>query len=168
MNERDEQRVQQSPGGQSSLIDEPEVLQQLPNVHAGRHWKVDDLSRKFKETMEVLFVFEPESLDQEVRWFEQFEYARVVMQLHVEQVMQLKLKERREVYKRWRADLGDEQARRYAKFAEYVLQNGRPRWFKNEITLFPDTIALRPSSVSTELPVSWKPSQRGRTATRQR
>lgn len=166
MNERDEQPVQQSPGGQSSLIDEPQVLQQLPDVHAGRRWQVDDLSRKFKETMEVLFVFTEENLEQEVRWFEQFEYARAVMQVHVEQVLPLKLKDRREVYKRWRADLGDEQARRYAKFSEYVIQNGRPQWFNKEITLFPDTTVQKPSSVSTALPVSWKPPQPTRPVTR--
>jgi hypothetical protein len=127
---------------------------------------VDDLSRKFKETMEVLFVFTEEDLEQEVRWFEQFEYARAVMQVHVEQVLSLKLNERREVYKRWRADLGDDQARRYAKFAEYVIQNERPKWFNKEITLFPDTTVQKPSSVSTELRVSWRPQQPTRPAIR--
>lgn len=106
----------------------------------------------------MLRLFPPDATDRELVWFEQFEYARAIMQVHVEQVLDRPLKERKEIYKRWRADLGDAQARRYAKFAEYVQKNERPKWFKKELTLFPDTIVLKPSSVSTDLPVSLSPS----------
>jgi hypothetical protein len=126
---------------------------------------VEDLSRKFREEMEVLFVLKPEEMEREVRWFEQFEYGRAVLQVHVEQVISLRLKDRKEVYKRWRADLGDATARRYAKFAEHIIEKGRPKWFSREITLYPDMTLLKPSSVSTALPVSLSTSPRKATAT---
>jgi hypothetical protein len=155
-----------SPSRASSSQDhQSKVLQQLSDVPEGRYWKVESLSRKFREEMEVLFVLKPEEMEREVRWFEQFEYGRAVLQAHVEQVISLRLKDRKEIYKRWRADLGDETARRYAKFAEHVIEKGRPRWFNKEITLYPDMILLKPSSVSTELRVSLSTSQRRATVT---
>lgn len=139
---------------------EPKVLHSVSAVPAVRHWSVDPYSKRFIEEMEMLRLLSQEAISRELIWFEQFEYARAILQLHVEQALDKPGKERKEIYKRWRADLGDEQARRYAKFTEYVQKNERPKWFKKELTLFPDTIVLKPSSVSTELPVSWSPSQR--------
>jgi phage/plasmid-associated DNA primase len=140
-------------------------LHSLPEVPDGRYWKVDDFSRKFREAMEVLFVFKPEEMEREVRWFEEFEYGRAILQIHVEQVIDKPLKQRKEIYKRWRSDLGDEVARSRAKFAEYVIEHGRPKWFNRDLTTYPDTIVLKPSSLSTALPVSLSPSLQRATAT---
>ena len=108
----------------------------------------------------MLGVFSEEEASRELLWFAGFEYGRAVLQYHVEQALDRPVKERKEIYKRWREDLGDEQARRYAKFTEYVQKNERPKWFKKELTLFPDMIVQKPSCVSTELPVSLSPSLR--------
>lgn len=151
----DLKRRDQADGGSGSAGDEQAALFELPGVHAGRCWSVDSDVQQFKEALEVRLMLQGEALVREVTWFEQFEYARAITQQHVEQVLSLPLKERKLTYKRWRQDLGDAVARRHAKFAEHVIQNGRPGWFKREITLFPDMIVLKPSSVAEHLPVSW-------------
>jgi hypothetical protein len=126
----------------------------MQGVQAVRWWSVEDDSKRLREEMEMRGVFKPEDVEREVRWFEEFSYYRAVLQLHVEQVMDKPLKARKEIYKRWRKDLGDSTARTYAKFSEYVVEHGRPKWFQKELTLFPDTRLQRPSCVSTSLPVS--------------
>lgn len=155
-----------TPSGRgNNQSDKQKVLHPVSEVSAVRHWSVDPYSKRFIEEMEMLRLLSQDATARELVWFEQFEYARAILQIHVEQALDKPGKERKEIYKRWRADLGDEQARRYAKFTEYVQKNERPKWFKKELTLFPDTIVLKPSSVSTELPVSWSPSQRKAIAT---
>ena len=168
MNERHQQQEQQGAGGQGGGGHQQEILHGLPDVHARRQWSLDQYIEQFKKEMEVRFMFSEADLAREVQWFSEFEYGRAITQLHVEQVYYLKLKERKEVYKRWRADLGDERARRHAKFAEYVIQNGGPAWFKKELTQFPDMNVLRPSCVSTDLPVSWRPQRHTPLATQRR
>ena len=146
--------------GSGKQGNEQKVLHSVSKVPAVRHWSVDPHSKRFLEEIKMLRILPQDTASRELVWFEQFEYARAVLQVHVEQALDKPGKERKEIYKRWRADLGDDQARRYAKFTEYVQKNERPKWFKKELTLFPDTIVLKPSSVLTELPVSLSPSQR--------
>jgi len=136
-------------------------LFQLPAVSTVQYWSVDEASRKFREALEMRGVYfgrTPEHIQHEVECFERSEYCRAVMQVHVEQVVGLKPKERKEIYKRWREDLGDKTAREYAKFSEYVIQKGRPQWFNPLLTRHPQLMLQKPSCVLESLPVSCKRS----------
>jgi len=163
MNESTVSKGKSKGGGASLDRHEPQVLYDLPIVQGVRQWSVDPYVERFRQEMEMLRVFPQDAVDRELRWFSQGEYHRAILQVHVEQVLGKTLKDRKTIYKKWRADLGDDRARRYAKFSEYVQQHGRPKWFKKELTAFPDTIVLRPSSVSTDLPVSSRQSQQSQT-----
>lgn len=148
--------------------DQPTLLFDMPELHAGRCWTVDSAAGQFEEALAMRIVLTPEKLETEVRWFKQFEYGRAVLQFHVEQVLGQKLKTRKEIYKRWRQDLGDDQARTYAKFSEYCIEHGRPKWFVEQLTQYPDTIVLPPSCALTILPVSWNTSSPTPDVTRNR
>ena len=158
MNERNSPKGNAKGGREDLNRHQPKVLHDLPIVQGVRQWSVDPYVEHFREEVEMLRLFSQDAVDQELRWFAEGEYHRAVLQIHVEQVLGKTVKDRKTIYKRWRTDLGDDGARRYAKYAEYVQEHGRPKWFKRELTLYPDTNVLKPSCVSTALPVSLSPS----------
>lgn len=106
----------------------------------------------------MYFKYDQAFIDREVAWFEQAAYHRAKLQCHVEQVLRLPLKARKEIYKAWRAQLGDDVARTYAKFAEHVIQKGRPQWFLPELTNNPHLTLLDPSSPAVPSQESCRPS----------
>jgi hypothetical protein len=143
-----------SPGG-SQPHHEPALLLPVPELPAPRRWTVEDISGQFRRTLALRYLLTPEALEAEVRTFEQMAYSRALLQWHIEQVLDLTPSKRKRVYKRWRRDLGDDRARRYANFAEHLITRGtRPRWFLEELSPWQDVEIVRPPSVVGEWPSS--------------
>lgn len=117
--------------------------------------------RKEMEVRSVYYQYTEEDIEREVRWFEQASYGRAKLQSYVEQVLALPLKARKAVYKKWRAELGDDTARTYAKFAEHLIENHRrPKWFIQAITDNWRQQQLQQSSPSTSSHASYRTSPR--------
>lgn len=128
----------------------------MSELQANGEWSVVPLSRKYRQEMEVrrmYWAYSDEHIQRETEWFERHTYSRAKLQSYVERVLRVPLKVRKSVYKEWRAELGDDVARTYAKFAEHLIKEGRtPKWFLPEITHNPYLKLLPPSSKSESSP----------------
>lgn len=124
--------------------------------------EVGELCERFKEEMEVRslrYRYTAEHIQQELIWFREFTEHRIKLQLRVEPVLALRLKARKEIYKKWREELGDDNARRYAKLVEYFIEKGKPTWFQDSITTLIHTKLQSPSFKSGLSLESSRPSR---------
>lgn len=82
-------------------------------------------------------LFEDQAQSQEELWQIQIKEAQIRFQQRVETALALanKKTKRKELYSKWRKELGDDVARESARFAEAMMLGSirRPKWFRAHV-----------------------------------
>lgn len=82
-------------------------------------------------------LFEDQATSQEELWQIQIKETQIAFQRRVETgwILGRKVSKRKELYAKWRKELGDDIARESARFVEALLKGDvkRPRWFRDHV-----------------------------------